>query len=80
MNFFESLNDFVSTIISDNNFEVFSDLERQTMFLPVSFFQLLPTSFNQKSILISQKLQHHYQSYFQIILLIRIFTKTNIII
>ena len=55
MNFFESSNDFVSLIISDNNFEVLFDLERQIIFLAESFFfQLLPTSFNQTSKLISQ--------------------------
>ena len=54
--------------------------KKYKIFSKIYYLNLKCKKQNLKSILISQKLQHRYQSYFQIILLIRIFTKTNIII
>ena len=54
--------------------------KKYKIFSKLYYLNLKCKNLNLKSILISQKLQHRYQSYFQIILLIRIFTKTNIII
>ena len=61
-----------------NNIQVRQE-KKYKIFSKMYYLNLKCKKQNLKSILISQKLQHRYQSYFQIILLIRIFTKTNII-